>query len=114
TAVTTKRNALSQKLSAEAFRLCVAALPAVLRDPNNLAARADMQCGAALAGAAIENSMLGAAHAAANPLTTHFGIVHGQAVGLMLPHVVRFNGEDAAAREAYAGLAAAAGLISPG
>src|SRR5438094_1806147 len=33
TAVTTKRNALSQKLSAEAFKLCVAALPAVLRDP---------------------------------------------------------------------------------
>ena len=38
--------------------------------------------------------MLGAAHACANPLTAHFGIVHGVAVGLMLPHVVRFNGED--------------------
>ncbi|NUQ46640.1 MAG: iron-containing alcohol dehydrogenase, partial [Phycisphaerae bacterium] len=49
--------------------------------------------GAHLAGAAIERSMLGAAHACANPLTARFGVVHGVAVGLMLPHVVRFNGD---------------------
>jgi alcohol dehydrogenase len=36
--------------------------------------------------------MLGAAHALANPLTTYCGVAHGQAVGVMLPHVVRFNG----------------------
>ncbi|MBC8115434.1 MAG: iron-containing alcohol dehydrogenase, partial [Candidatus Saccharimonas sp.] len=29
--------------------------------------------------------------ALANPLTAHYGITHGLAVGLMLPHVVRFN-----------------------
>jgi alcohol dehydrogenase len=50
-----------------------------------------MLLGAHLAGAAIENSMLGATHALANPLTAHYGITHGLAVGLMLPHVVRFN-----------------------
>jgi alcohol dehydrogenase len=69
-----------------------------------------MQLGAALAGAAIEKSMLGAAHAAANPLTAHFDIVHGQAVGLMLPHVVRFNAERPEAREIYAELAVAGGI----
>ena len=36
--------------------------------------------------------MLGATHALANPLTAKYGIVHGQAIGLMLPHVIRFNG----------------------
>ena len=51
-----------------------------------------MQIGACLAGLAIENSMLGATHALANPLTADYGIVHGQAVGLMLPHVIRLNG----------------------
>jgi len=50
-----------------------------------------MLLGAHLAGCAIENSMLGAAHACANPLTARFGVVHGHAVGLMLPHVVRYN-----------------------
>jgi alcohol dehydrogenase len=40
---------------------------------------------------AIENSMLGAAHACANPLTAAYIIAHGVAVGLMLPPVIRFN-----------------------
>ena len=48
--------------------------------------------------------MLGAAHAAANPLTAHYGIIHGQAVGMMLPHVVRFNAGDAEAMKLYAKL----------
>ncbi len=43
-----------------------------------------MQLGAALAGLAIENSMLGAAHASANPLTARHNVVHGHAVALML------------------------------
>ena len=110
TAVTTKRNQISEKLSTEAFKSCIRAFPEVLKEPNNLLARERMQLGAALAGAAIENSMLGAAHAAANPLTAHFGIVHGHAVGLMLPHVVRFNAEDGDARMIYAQLALAAGI----
>ncbi len=46
------------------------------------------------AGAAIEQSMLGAAHACGNPLTARLGITHGAAVGLLLPHVVRFNSRD--------------------
>ncbi len=112
TAVTTRRTNVSQKLSTEAFKLCLAAFPEVLQTPNDLDARGRMQLGAAYAGAAIENSMLGAAHAAANPLTAHFGIAHGQAVGLMLPHVVRFNAHEAAAQVIYAALARAAGLVS--
>jgi alcohol dehydrogenase len=40
---------------------------------------------------AVENSMLGAAHACASPLQAHYGVAHGVAVALMLPHVVRWN-----------------------
>jgi alcohol dehydrogenase len=65
----------------------------VLERPDDLAARGSMQLGACLAGLAIENSMLGAAHGLANPLTAHCGLAHGQAVGVMLPHVIRFNAE---------------------
>ncbi len=62
-----------------------------------------MQLGAAYAGTAIENSMFGAAHSAANPLTAHFDLVHGDAVGVMMPHVVRMNASgDPAAAERYA------------
>jgi alcohol dehydrogenase len=112
TAVTRKRTPLSQLYAQAAFRLCVAGLPRVLSQPEDLEARSRMLLGAAWAGTAIENSMLGAAHAAANPLTAHFGVVHGEAVGLMLPAVVRFNAEDPAVRQIYAELAWSAALTS--
>jgi alcohol dehydrogenase len=82
----------SRVFSREAWRLLATNLPAVFADGGSLAERSAVQFGAALAGLAIENSMLGAAHALANPLTATHHVPHGQAVGLMLPHVVRFNG----------------------
>jgi len=102
--VSTAATPASRMLSREAWRLLSANLPAVLADGGDLAARAAVQLGAAWAGLAIENSMLGAAHALANPLTAAHGVVHGQAVGLMLPHVVRHNAPMCGA--AYASLLA--------
>jgi alcohol dehydrogenase len=81
----------SRIFSREAWRLLANNLPKVFADGGDVAAREAVQLGAAWAGLAIENAMLGAAHALANPLTAAHHVVHGQAVGLMLPHVVRFN-----------------------
>ena len=94
TCVTKRRNAISDVFSQQAWRLLERAFPRVLADPTDLEARADMLLGACFAGMAIENSMLGATHACANPLTAHHGIPHGGAISLMLPHVVRFNGVE--------------------
>jgi alcohol dehydrogenase len=114
TAVSKKRNALSLAYSREAWRLCAASLPLVLQRGGDIEARAGMLLGAALGGLAIENSMLGAAHAAANPLTAHFRLVHGQAVGLMLPSVIRFNATDPETARLYdeLGETKAAGLAA--
>jgi alcohol dehydrogenase len=104
TAVTSKRNALSALYSREGFRLCHAGFSRVLRNPKDVEARGMMLLGAAYAGTAIENSMLGAAHSCANPLTAYFDVVHGEAVGVMLPHVIRYNSqvpEIAAIYESY-------------
>ena len=110
TAVTKKRNALSAMYSREAFRLCIGSLEQAMSEPQNLETRGMMQLGAAFAGTAIENSMLGATHAAANPLTAHFGVVHGLAVGVMLPAVIAFNARDPRSHQRYLELAAAAEL----
>jgi alcohol dehydrogenase len=91
TAVTKKRSPLSTTYSRQSLRFILRSFERVLKNPQDLEARGLMQLGAAFAGLAIENSMLGAAHSCANPLTAEYGIVHGQAVGLMLPHVIRFN-----------------------
>jgi alcohol dehydrogenase len=89
--VTTKRNPLAQMFAREAWKLLIGSLERVLKHPADLEARGAMQVGAFLAGTAIENSMLGACHACANPLTAHYGITHGLAIGILLPHVIRFN-----------------------
>ena len=83
-------------------------------NPQDLEARGKVLLGASHAGVAIENSMLGAAHSMANPLTASRGVVHGQAVGIALPVVMRFNAELPAIRSIYAGLARDADLVSEG
>lgn len=103
-AVCKKRNAISIAYSRAAFALLSRNYLTVLREPDNRPARAAMLLGAAFAGTAIENSMLGAGHSAANPLTAHFGIVHGEAVGMMLPHVMRHNLTEPDAWEEYSEL----------
>lgn len=93
TYVTTARNPVSQLFSRQAWQLLVRAFPVVVSEPHNLDARGAMLLGAHLAGTAIENSMLGATHALANPLSAHFGTIHGIAIGILLPHVVRYNAQ---------------------
>ena len=92
TCVTTKRNEESCRYSLEAWQRLAPNFLNVLEEPQDIIARGQMQLGACLSGLAIENSMLGAAHALANPLTAAYGIAHGEAVAIMLPHVVLFNG----------------------
>ena len=127
--VSTRANPPSRLLAGEAWRLLAAqprdrprsadrlrtagpSLDGAAADPAATLrrARGAVTWAAHLAGAAIEQSMLGAAHATANPLTARFGIVHGEAVALMLPAVVRYNAP--AAGDRYAELATAAGLSS--
>lgn len=105
-AVSTKRNPLSQIYSKEAFRLIASGIEMVLQGAALMEHRGNVMLGAAMAGLAIENSMLGAAHAAANPLTARFDIPHGEAVSLMLPAVLRYNREHSSAAAVYLELSA--------
>jgi len=100
TFVTTKRTSLSEIFSREAWRLLEPSYERVLNQPHDLEARGAMQLGAYYAGVAIENSMLGATHACANPLTAHYGTAHGAAIAMLLPSVVRWN--ESVAADQYA------------
>ena len=100
-AVSTARNPLSDLYSEGAFRHLARSIGRVIDGTPTADDRAGMQLGAAFAGLAIENSMLGAAHATANPLTARQGMVHGHAVALMLPHVMRMNSSEPASAAVY-------------
>jgi alcohol dehydrogenase class IV len=105
--VTTRANSFSDLFAREAFRLLDGHYERVLAEPGDLLARGAMLLGAHYAGIAIEASMLGATHACANPLTARYGTLHGVAIALMLPHVVRWNGR--VANDRYGELRAAPG-----
>jgi alcohol dehydrogenase len=102
TAVTVRRTPLSDTFSHRAWQLLANAFERVLLHPSDADARAAMQLGSHFAGIAIEQSMLGAAHACANPLTARYNLAHGLALAILLPHVVRWNA--AAALDRYAAL----------
>jgi alcohol dehydrogenase len=93
--VCTKRHQASQKMAMKAWMLLDAHYERVLDNPADVDARAAMQLGAFHAGTAIELSMLGATHACANPLTAKYGTTHGDAIAILLPHVIRWNGSVA-------------------
>lgn len=110
--VTKDRNPISDLYALEAWRLLEPNYQRVIEDPGDLEARSAMLLGSHFAGVAIENSMLGATHACANPLTSNFGTAHGVAIAVMLPHVVRWN--SPAVGERYRTLNRAAGIDDSG
>ncbi|MCZ6836460.1 MAG: iron-containing alcohol dehydrogenase [Planctomycetota bacterium] len=113
TAVTTKHTPFSRLFSTEACRLVMKHFTHILDEPMDLESQGQMLLASAFSGIAIEHSMLGAAHAMANPLTAMFDVAHGEAVGMMLPHVMLFNSACDSARDEYARLAVSSGLIAP-
>jgi alcohol dehydrogenase len=98
--VTARRTEISELFAREAWRQLEGHYERVLIDPADLQARGAMLLGAHQAGIAIEQSMLGATHACANPLTAHHGTTHGVAIAVMLPHVVRWNADHVEGRYA--------------
>jgi alcohol dehydrogenase len=91
--VTTRRSEASDLFARDAWRWLSGNFARVLEAPDDRLARGAMLWGAHEAGIAIEQSMLGATHACANPLTACYGTTHGIAIAVMLPHVVRWNAE---------------------
>src|SRR5262249_60259716 len=50
-----------------------------------------MHNAATIAGLAFSNAFLGLGHALAHPVGARFGIAHGRANAIFLPHVLRYN-----------------------
>jgi acetaldehyde dehydrogenase/alcohol dehydrogenase len=75
----------------QAIHLILDALPRAVADGGDLAARTDMANAATLAGLAFSNAFLGVNHALAHAVGARFGIAHGRANGVFLPHVLRYN-----------------------
>ncbi len=91
-------NEFSDGLALEAIETTFEYLPLAYEDGEDLEAREKMQIAATKAGIAFSNSQIGLAHAMAHALGGLFEVSHGKAVGLLLPYVIEFSGEEAMGR----------------
>jgi maleylacetate reductase len=91
----------------EAIRRLAGALPRVVREPRDVAARAEALMGAHLAGVALDQAAMGLHHRLCHVLGGMFGTPHARTHALLLPHVVAFNAP--AASEAMRRVARALG-----
>jgi acetaldehyde dehydrogenase/alcohol dehydrogenase len=76
---------------AQAARLIFQALPRAVADGSDLDARTAMANAATIAGLAFSNAFVGVNHALAHAVGARFGLSHGRANGILLPHVLRYN-----------------------
>ena len=75
----------------QAINLIMEALPRACADGGDLEARTKMSNAATIAGLAFSNAFVGVNHALAHSVGARFGIAHGRANGIFLPHVLRYN-----------------------
>jgi len=87
-------NPVSDTFALEAISLIYDYLPKLRDDLTNLNTRAFLLRASLFAGLAISNTKTALAHSISYPLTSYFGLPHGLACALPLPHLVRFNGDN--------------------
>jgi acetaldehyde dehydrogenase/alcohol dehydrogenase len=75
----------------QAIHLILDALPRAYEDGSDLDARTKMANAATIAGLAFSNAFVGVNHALAHAVGACFGIAHGRANAIFLPHVLRYN-----------------------
>jgi len=82
---------LPRGLVLEALPGAIAALPRVVADPGDIAARSTLAHAALVSGMALANSGLGMAHGVAAALGVECGAAHGAACAALLPVAMRVN-----------------------
>lgn len=81
-------------LALKAIQLVFEYLPRAVKDgSHDLEAREKMHNAATIAGMAFANAFLGMTHSMAHKVGAEFHTVHGLACGILLPFVIRYNGE---------------------
>jgi len=89
--ISTKANPVSDMFAMESMRLIGANLVEAYQNGRSVKAREAMMLGSMYGGLALTAAGTAAVHALAYPLGGMFGITHGVANAMLLPHVMSFN-----------------------
>jgi len=89
--VANRSSPVSDMFALKAFELIWGNLPLAVENGQDIQVRANLLLGSCLAGIAITNAGVGAAHALSYPLSVFFKLPHGLANGIFIPYVMRYN-----------------------
>jgi len=84
-------SAFTDSNAMQAIRLVFKYLPESYENPRDEEARTMMHNAACIAAIAFSNASVGVNHALAHAFGARFGVAHGRANALMLPHVIAYN-----------------------
>lgn len=85
------RNPMTDAQALYAVRMIGEFLPQAVANGTDLVARGQMLLASNIAGAAMSNAGVGLVHAIAHVVGAKYGVHHGTANAIALPHVIRFN-----------------------
>lgn len=105
-----QKQPIADGLALHAIRLIAEFLPRAVADGKDLVARGQMLIASNMAGVAFSNAQVGLVHAMAHTVGARYGIHHGLANSIFMPHVVRFNAGEVA--PVYRPIAAALGFAT--
>ncbi|WP_339229581.1 iron-containing alcohol dehydrogenase [Aeribacillus sp. FSL K6-2833] len=84
-------NPITKALAREAIRKISRNLRQAVYNGDTLKYRDEMLMGSLLAGLAFNNTRLGNCHALSHPISAIYGVPHGIANAVLIPHVMEFN-----------------------
>jgi acetaldehyde dehydrogenase / alcohol dehydrogenase len=90
-AVSSYASAYTDCNAMQAIRMAFKYLPIAYENPRDEEARLMMHNAACIAAMAFANASVGVNHALAHAFGARFGVAHGRANALMLPHVIAYN-----------------------
>ncbi|MGZ3598088.1 MAG: iron-containing alcohol dehydrogenase [Syntrophales bacterium] len=91
---TSSANPISDGLGLHAVRIITKYLPEVMKNLENVDARGYLLIASTMAGMSFINAFTGGVHATAHALGALYGIPHGLANSIMLPHLMAHNLEE--------------------
>ncbi len=90
-AVSSFASAYTDSNAMQAIRMVFKYLPVAYEQPGDEEARSMMHNASCIAAMAFANASVGVNHALAHAFGARFGVAHGRANALMLPHVIAYN-----------------------
>ncbi|WKY44844.1 1-propanol dehydrogenase PduQ [Eubacteriaceae bacterium ES2] len=110
--ISTNNNPFSRCYASKAVELVFKSLYESYEHGSNLVAKSSMQIASCMAGIAFNSAGLGITHSIAHAFGASFHLPHGLANAIVLPYVLKFNGQEGRVEHLYQRLLSAAGILN--